>query len=102
MDDELTRALRRLIREEVDAAIALVLRDWTPPTQCAPQAPASEWLSTTEAARYLGIKVSTLRNLIHAGDGPEYRKFGRLNRFRIADLDRYIQERLTEPERGSA
>lgn len=44
-----------------------------------------EWLTTQEAARYLGLSVGSLRNLTSNGQVP-YCKLGRRNRYRVADL----------------
>jgi len=46
----------------------------------------------TVAASYLGTKVQTLRNWRYIGLGPDYvRLNGRMIRYDVADLDRYIE-----------
>lgn len=49
------------------------------------------WVSTSEAAAYLGIPVGSLRNLTSNGKIP-YCKLGRLNRYLLSDLDRVLLE----------
>lgn len=48
-----------------------------------------EWLTTKEAATYLKISVETLWNLSSNGQVP-YHKFGRRNRYALADLRRLL------------
>ncbi len=45
----------------------------------------SEWLTTPQAATYLGISEGALRNLTSVGRVP-YCKLGRRNRYLVADL----------------
>lgn len=56
----------------------------------------SNWLSTKEAARYLGINLRTLYRFIDAGDLPAY-KFGRVIRLRQDELDRFIEAARITP-----
>lgn len=44
-----------------------------------------EWLSTDEAARYLGLTPNALRICVHRGQVRAY-KFGRRLRFRVEEL----------------
>jgi len=44
-----------------------------------------EWLTTDEAADYLGLSVGSLRNLTSNGHVTHY-KLGRRNRYRLEDL----------------
>lgn len=54
-----------------------------------------EWLTSTEAANYLGISKSRLFNLVSNGNVPYY-KFGRSNRYLISEL----RELLLSKPRG--
>jgi putative molybdopterin biosynthesis protein len=54
------------------------------------------WLSTAEAARYLGITPRTLYRFIDQGQLPAYR-FGRVIRLKQADVDQFIEVRRIEP-----
>jgi hypothetical protein len=51
-------------------------------------------LSTGEAADALGLAPSTLAKLRLSGLGPAYLKLGRRVRYRVADLNTYMQARL--------
>lgn len=57
----------------------------------------SEWLTTVEAASYLGISEGSLRNMTSNGKVP-YHKLGRRNRYRLADL----RELLLAQKRGGS
>jgi excisionase family DNA binding protein len=46
----------------------------------------SEWLTTIQAARYMGISKSSLLNFVSAGKIPYY-KFGRSNRYQKNELN---------------
>lgn len=48
-----------------------------------------EWLSTAEAAGYLGLTSRTLYRFIDEGSLPAY-KFGRVIRLKKADVDAFI------------
>lgn len=47
-------------------------------------------LTVPEAASYLGLAVSTLNKWRCVGGGPEYLKLGKAVRYRVADLDEWI------------
>jgi excisionase family DNA binding protein len=49
-----------------------------------------EWLSSQEAAEYLGITVGSLRNKVCNGLIKPSGKLGRLNRFHIRDLQELL------------
>lgn len=51
--------------------------------------PWPEWLSTTDAAYYLGITSKTLRRLIDSGELPAYR-IGRVLRLKQSEVDEFI------------
>jgi excisionase family DNA binding protein len=52
-------------------------------------------LGNDEAARYIGIQPSTLRTWVSRRKVP-YCRVGRLVRFRIGDLDRFLESGLIE------
>jgi excisionase family DNA binding protein len=54
------------------------------------------WLSTSEAARRLGMTPRTIYRFIDAGDLAAYR-FGRVIRVRSDDLDAFIESCRIEP-----
>jgi excisionase family DNA binding protein len=49
-------------------------------------------VSRTEAAKYLGVSVSTLARWGSNGDGPSYYVVGARARYRVSDLDEYIEQ----------
>lgn len=58
----------------------------------------SRWgpvLTTKQAAEYVGLKPQTLRRMKCEGTGPKSFKQGRLNVYYPADLDAWLQRRLT-------
>jgi len=44
-----------------------------------------DWLTSQEAAKYLGISTAQLMNLTSSGKVPYY-KFGRSNRYLVSEL----------------
>ncbi|MGA8149259.1 MAG: helix-turn-helix domain-containing protein [Gallionellaceae bacterium] len=49
-------------------------------------------VTTPQAAEYLGgLKPNTLEGWRIRGEGPCYRKVGRLVRYSLDDLDRYLE-----------
>ena len=56
-------------------------------------------LTPVKAARYLGISEASLRLWRSEGKGPRHFRAGeKLVRYRRADLDNWIEERLSAPE----
>ena len=55
-----------------------------------------QWLSTAEAAKYLGITPRTLYRFIDEGQIAGYR-FGRVIRLKQDDVDRFIEASRIEP-----
>lgn len=62
------------------------------------------FLGTAEAADYLGLKRCTLEAWRCRGGGPRFAKFGRAVRYRLTDLDDWIESRTRENtiEQGAA
>lgn len=56
----------------------------------------NEWLTTEQAAKYLGLSVPSLRNMSSNGKIPFY-KLGKRNRYRLIEL----RELLLSERRGS-
>jgi excisionase family DNA binding protein len=50
-----------------------------------------------EAANFLGVSVSGLRKWRNRGIGPRYCRFGRLIRYRLSDLNEWIEAHKNEP-----
>jgi len=59
-------------------------------------------LTTPEAAKYVRLSKPTLERFRISGDGPAYIKLGAAVRYRQADLDAWLESRLTRStsERG--
>ena len=56
----------------------------------------TEWLSTQEASRRLGITTRTLYRFVDQGDLPAYR-MGRVIRLKATDVDSFIEGSRIEP-----
>ncbi len=54
-----------------------------------------EILTTIEAATYVRLGKPTLERFRISGDGPKYCKLGGAVRYRKADLDAWLESRLT-------
>lgn len=55
---------------------------------------STEILNTLEAAGAVGLSVSTLTKLRVFGGGPAYLKIGRAVRYRRADLETWLADKL--------
>ncbi len=53
-----------------------------------------------KAAECLGLAVQTLRNYRSLGRGPKYVKLGRAVRYRMEDLESFIEAHLVIPRRS--
>lgn len=51
---------------------------------------AENWISITEAASHLGVKVDTIRTWIKKTDIPAH-KIGKLWKFKISELDEWVK-----------
>jgi excisionase family DNA binding protein len=55
-------------------------------------------LNPVKAAKYMGVSEATLRLWRSEGKGPQYFRAGdKLVRYRRADLDAWIESRLSQP-----
>lgn len=74
-----------------------------PHTQAPPPRPSPN-LKTEEAAKYLNVQPATLEQHRWRGTGPRFVKIGRSVRYRMADLEAFLEERVfsstTEAQRG--
>ena len=59
-------------------------------------------LHPTDLSELLGVPVATLANWRCARKGPPFVKVGRHVRYRPADVDRWIADRVSIPETVSA
>lgn len=58
--------------------------------------PSIDRLKGPEAARYLGLSVSTLEKMRLEGRGPRYLKLGGRCFYRRSDLDAYVEAAIVE------
>jgi excisionase family DNA binding protein len=65
------------------------------PNDCSLKTEYREWLTSQEAAAYLGVSTAMLMNLTSSGRVP-YFKFGRSNRYLVSEL----RELLMSQPRG--
>jgi excisionase family DNA binding protein len=54
------------------------------------------YLTTAEAAEYLRLSSRTLEKHRCIGTGPRFRKVGRMIRYTISDLDKWVSARVYE------
>jgi excisionase family DNA binding protein len=57
--------------------------------------------TTRQAAKYLGLSISTLNKWRCYGFGPKYLKLGRAVRYRQEELDRYLEGQLYSSTLGN-
>lgn len=57
---------------------------------------ATPWLNSEQAAQYLSISLSGMRNLIRQRRIP-YSKRGGIVRFHVGDLDAWLRDGVREP-----
>lgn len=58
---------------------------------------ASPFLSTKQAAFYLGVSSSKLAKMRTSGSGPRFRRHGNHVRYHIDDLDAWSAAKAEEP-----
>jgi hypothetical protein len=58
----------------------------------------NQTVNEVEAARFLCVAVQTLRNWRHMRKGPAYLKLGRSVRYRLEDLNAFMENRRIDPE----
>jgi len=54
-------------------------------------------LNERQAAKYLGVSAGTLRLWRSENRSPRFFRAGKLVRFRVRDLDEWIEQRLSAP-----
>jgi len=59
-----------------------------------PAATAATVVNETAAAQNLGLAVSTIQKLRLRGGGPKFLKLGRAVRYRVADLESWLDARV--------
>lgn len=51
-------------------------------------------VDTYGAQQYIGASVGTLRNWRSQGRGPRYIRYGRAIRYRVSDLNKYVEAHM--------
>lgn len=59
-------------------------------------------LNERQAAKYLGVSPGTLRLWRSENRSPRYFRAGKLIRFRVCDLNEWIEQRLSAPVSSAA
>jgi len=62
--------------------------------------PETPHVNTKDAARYLTLSKSMLEKARTNGTGPQYLQLGRAVRYRLADLDAWLDERVVTSTKG--
>jgi predicted DNA-binding transcriptional regulator AlpA len=57
----------------------------------------TDYLASKEAANYIGVSIKSLEKWRLLREGPPYVKLTRAVRYRRADLDAFMAERLIKP-----
>lgn len=57
---------------------------------------SDRWVNTEEAAQHIGLAISTLEKARIYGGSPPYSKAGRSVRYRLSDLDVWMNARVVE------
>lgn len=60
----------------------------------------SQNIDERQAAQYLGLSVSTLQQWRFRCKGPDYLKFGKAVRYRVADLEAFAEAHVVRPAGG--
>src|SRR4051794_23543093 len=55
------------------------------------------YITTAEAARYLGVSQATLEHWRQLRIGPRFIRIGRSIRYRVSDLDAYMVTHIIDP-----
>lgn len=56
-----------------------------------------QWISIADTATRYGVDYKTIRRLTNAGKFPAGRKFGRIVRYRLAELDKWDETGRVAP-----
>ncbi|EIZ77988.1 hypothetical protein WSK_3464 [Novosphingobium sp. Rr 2-17] len=71
-------------------------------TRAARARKGSPFLNSAQAAFYIGLALSTLQQMRSRGEGPSFRRHGRIIRYHIDDLDEWSRTRgLASPKGGA-
>ena len=57
-------------------------------------------ISVNELAQYLGVPIDTIYKWNHSGTGPRFAKVGRHVRYRMSDVECWLNDRSGVPVAG--
>ncbi len=57
---------------------------------------SNQFLNRQQAAEFLNLKKCTLEKWAICGGGPSFCKFGRAVRYRISDLEAYVEKQTRQ------
>lgn len=57
-------------------------------------------LTRSEAARYLGVSRRSMDNWATQGRGPRFYRIGRAARYRLSDLEAWLEARVVHGDQG--
>jgi len=57
-------------------------------------------INEVRAAEILDISIQTARNWRHLRKGPAYLKLGRAVRYRLEDIEKFINSKRVDPEKS--
>lgn len=84
-------SFEKLIEDTVKRTVASLIEN----PECFVQ---PEWLTSAQAAAYLGLTDKGMEEMRRTGRGPRFsRPSHRVLRYRKADLDAYLEAHLTQP-----
>lgn len=63
--------------------------------------PNEKLLSQEEAAVVIGVKPTTLSSWRHYGKGPRYVKVGRSARYKLQDIENWLDQQAVVPFKGT-
>jgi hypothetical protein len=84
VDEAIRDMVAELVRDEVARTLASNCR------QHFDEGDTAEWLTTGQAARYLGLTPKTLANWRSLGTGPSFKRMGRGIRYRRDSLAGFV------------
>jgi hypothetical protein len=85
--------MEKLISPSPDQTLTLLATGIEEIIQLLKAKPASnDLLSQEQAARILGVKPQTMAAWRHRSEGPVYFKIGTLAKYRLADLENFIDQ----------
>lgn len=93
IDDE--RGLQQLLDEQAQRAARAVFK-LIQSGESGPLPPDPEYYSPRDAGAFLGLTPKSLEHMRQSGEGPRHIKWGKLVRYRLADLREWAERGAQE------